>query len=38
MNVLRKIASAGDDSQNGPGDGYPNLFVKFRYVQIIFTK
>jgi peptidyl-prolyl cis-trans isomerase B (cyclophilin B) len=38
MNVLRKIAAAGDDSQNGPGDGYPHLFVAFRYVQIVFTK
>ena len=23
MDVLQKIAAAGDDSQNGPGDGYP---------------
>jgi peptidyl-prolyl cis-trans isomerase B (cyclophilin B) len=38
MNVLRKIAAAGDDSQNGPGDGYPHLWVKFRHIQIIFTK
>jgi peptidyl-prolyl cis-trans isomerase B (cyclophilin B) len=38
MNVLKKIAAAGDDSQNGPGDGYPHLFVAFRYVQIQFTK
>jgi peptidyl-prolyl cis-trans isomerase B (cyclophilin B) len=35
MNVLRKIAAAGDDSQNAPGDGYPHLWVKFDYVQII---
>jgi peptidyl-prolyl cis-trans isomerase B (cyclophilin B) len=35
MNVLRRIASAGDDSQNGPGDGYPNLFVKFLKVRIV---
>jgi peptidyl-prolyl cis-trans isomerase B (cyclophilin B) len=38
MNVLRKIAAAGDDSQNGPGDGYPHLWVKFNYVQISFIK
>jgi peptidyl-prolyl cis-trans isomerase B (cyclophilin B) len=38
MNVLRKIAAAGDDSQNGPGDGYPHLWVKFNYVQIAFIK
>lgn len=35
MDVLRKIAAAGDDSQNGPGDGYPHLYTAFRYVQII---
>jgi len=33
MNVLQKIAAAGDDSQNGPGDGYPNLYTQFFYVQ-----
>jgi peptidyl-prolyl cis-trans isomerase B (cyclophilin B) len=38
MNVLRRIAAAGDDSQNGPGDGYPHLFTAFTYVQIVFTK
>ena len=36
MDVLRRIAAAGDDSQNGPGDGYPHLFVGFRHIQIIF--
>ena len=35
MDVLQKIAAAGDDSQNNPGDGYPNLFTAFRFVQII---
>jgi peptidyl-prolyl cis-trans isomerase B (cyclophilin B) len=35
MDVLQKIAAAGDDSQNGPGDGYPHLYTAFRYVQII---
>jgi peptidyl-prolyl cis-trans isomerase B (cyclophilin B) len=38
MNVLRKIAAAGDDSQNGPGDGYPHLWVMFRHIKIIFTR
>ena len=28
------IAAAGDDSQNGPGDGYPNLYTQFFYVQV----
>jgi peptidyl-prolyl cis-trans isomerase B (cyclophilin B) len=35
MNVLQKIAAAGDDEQNGPGDGYPNAFTAFLRVQII---
>jgi peptidyl-prolyl cis-trans isomerase B (cyclophilin B) len=35
MDVLRKIAAAGEDDQNGAGDGYPNVFVKFLHVQII---
>jgi peptidyl-prolyl cis-trans isomerase B (cyclophilin B) len=38
MNVLKKIAAAGDDSQNGPGDGYPHRYVQFTWVQIVFTK
>ena len=38
MNVLRRIAAAGDDSQNGPGDGYPHRFVLFRHIKIIFTR
>jgi peptidyl-prolyl cis-trans isomerase B (cyclophilin B) len=38
MNVLQKIAAAGDDSQNGPGDGYPHRYVGFRHIQIIFGK
>jgi peptidyl-prolyl cis-trans isomerase B (cyclophilin B) len=37
MNVLRKIAAAGDDSQNGPGDGYPNRYTGFLAVQVIPT-
>jgi peptidyl-prolyl cis-trans isomerase B (cyclophilin B) len=38
MGVLRRIAAAGDDSQNGPGDGYPHRYTAFIGVQIIFTK
>ncbi len=37
MDVLRKIAAAGDDSQNGPGDGYPHRYTAFRGIQIEFT-
>lgn len=36
MGVLQKIAAAGDDSQNGPGDGFPHLNVTFNSVQIAF--
>jgi peptidyl-prolyl cis-trans isomerase B (cyclophilin B) len=35
MDVLRKIAAAGDDEQNGPGDGYPNRYTAFLFVQVI---
>jgi peptidyl-prolyl cis-trans isomerase B (cyclophilin B) len=35
MDVLRKIAAAGDDQQNSAGDGYPNAFTEFVYVQVI---
>jgi peptidyl-prolyl cis-trans isomerase B (cyclophilin B) len=38
MDVLKKIAAAGDDSQNGPGDGYPNLYTAFLAVQIVPAK
>jgi peptidyl-prolyl cis-trans isomerase B (cyclophilin B) len=38
MDVLRRIAAAGDDSQNGTGDGYPHLFVAFRHLRIVFTR
>jgi peptidyl-prolyl cis-trans isomerase B (cyclophilin B) len=38
MDVLQKIAAAGDDSQNGPGDGYPNLYTAFLHVQIMATQ
>jgi peptidyl-prolyl cis-trans isomerase B (cyclophilin B) len=37
MKVLEKIAAAGDDSQNGPGDGYPHRYTSFRHIQIEFT-
>ena len=36
MNVLKKIAAGGDDSQNGPGDGYPHLYTGIQRVSIIF--
>ena len=35
MDVLQKIAAAGDDQQNGPGDGYPNLYTAFLFAQIV---
>ena len=35
LDVLQKIAAAGDDQQNNPGDGYPNLYTLFLAVQII---
>jgi peptidyl-prolyl cis-trans isomerase B (cyclophilin B) len=35
MDVLQKIAAAGDDQQNGPGDGYPNRFTEFFAAQVI---
>ena len=34
MDVLQKIAAAGEDDQNGPGDGYPNDYVLFHHVNI----
>jgi peptidyl-prolyl cis-trans isomerase B (cyclophilin B) len=38
LGVLQRIAAAGDDQQNGPGDGYPNLFTAFLHVQIVPTR
>jgi peptidyl-prolyl cis-trans isomerase B (cyclophilin B) len=38
MSVLQTIAAAGDDQQNGPGDGYPNLHTRIKTVQIVPTK
>ena len=37
MAVLEKIAAAGDDSQNGPGDGFPTLPVDISSVTISST-
>ncbi len=34
LDVLQKIAAAGEDDQNSPGDGYPTLYVGFRYVDV----
>ena len=34
LDVLQRIAAAGEDDQNNPGDGYPNLYVGFHNVQI----
>jgi peptidyl-prolyl cis-trans isomerase B (cyclophilin B) len=35
MDVLQKIAAAGDDQQNGPGDGYPDRYTAFLRVQVV---
>ncbi|MGH4031688.1 peptidylprolyl isomerase [Actinomycetota bacterium Odt1-20B] len=34
LDVLEKIAAAGEDDQNGPGDGFPTLPVNIKRVQI----
>ncbi len=34
MDVLQKIAAAGEDDQNGPGDGYPSLYAGIRHIRI----
>jgi peptidyl-prolyl cis-trans isomerase B (cyclophilin B) len=34
LDVLEKIAAAGEDDQNNPGDGYPNLYVELRNVRV----
>jgi peptidyl-prolyl cis-trans isomerase B (cyclophilin B) len=34
MNVLQRIAAAGDDNQNGPGDGYPTLYTALLAVLV----
>jgi peptidyl-prolyl cis-trans isomerase B (cyclophilin B) len=34
MNVLAKIAAAGEDDQNGPGDGYPHAYTNILHVAI----
>jgi peptidyl-prolyl cis-trans isomerase B (cyclophilin B) len=38
MSVLEKIAAAGDDSQNNPGDGYPHAYTGFNRIEIVFTR
>lgn len=35
MDVLAKVAAAGEDDQNGAGDGYPNLFVNIWHAQVV---
>jgi peptidyl-prolyl cis-trans isomerase B (cyclophilin B) len=34
MDVLAKIAAAGQDDQNGEGDGYPTAYTEFLHVQV----
>lgn len=34
LDVLQKIAAGGEDDQNNPGDGFPNLPVNIRHVAI----
>jgi len=34
LDVLKKIAAAGEDDQNSGGDGYPNLYVGFSDVDV----
>ncbi|GAA0684241.1 hypothetical protein GCM10010193_42540 [Kitasatospora atroaurantiaca] len=34
LDVLQKIAAAGEDDQNNPGDGFPNLPVDIKRVRI----
>ncbi|MEU9128342.1 peptidylprolyl isomerase [Kitasatospora sp. NPDC048540] len=34
LDVLQRIAAAGEDDQNGPGDGYPALRTDIRNVKI----
>jgi peptidyl-prolyl cis-trans isomerase B (cyclophilin B) len=38
LDVLQKIAAAGEDDQNGPGDGYPNLWVQLHDVDVHATR
>ncbi|HLK01201.1 MAG TPA: peptidylprolyl isomerase [Streptosporangiaceae bacterium] len=38
LDVLQKIAAAGDDQQNGPGDGYPNDYTQINFAQVIPSK
>lgn len=34
LDVLQKIAAAGEDDQNGAGDGFPTLPVDIKSVKI----
>ena len=34
LDVLQRIAAGGEDDQNSPGDGFPNLPVNIRNVKI----
>ncbi|WP_030271622.1 peptidylprolyl isomerase [Streptomyces sp. NRRL B-24484] len=34
LDVLQKIAAGGEDDQNNPGDGFPNLPVNIRHVAL----
>lgn len=34
LDILQKIAAAGEDDQNAPGDGYPTLPVDINHVRI----
>jgi peptidyl-prolyl cis-trans isomerase B (cyclophilin B) len=34
MDVLQKVVAAGQDDQNGEGDGYPYAYTEFLHVQI----
>jgi peptidyl-prolyl cis-trans isomerase B (cyclophilin B) len=36
--VLDRIAAAGEDDQNGPGDGFPNMNVTFLHIAITPTR
>jgi peptidyl-prolyl cis-trans isomerase B (cyclophilin B) len=34
LDVLQKIAAAGEDDQNGDGDGYPTAYTELLHVQV----
>jgi peptidyl-prolyl cis-trans isomerase B (cyclophilin B) len=37
LNIIRKVAKAGSDNSNGPGDGHPKMKVTIESVQISKT-